>query len=84
MAALSNAERRVLWASFMEELSIGREALPLTKPELRAVVNAIDGWLDANAGSLNSAIVAAGGGALAVKQRVRLAVYVLRSRYNVS
>lgn len=82
MAVLTNAQRRAIWAEVMQELSTEGAPVSLTKPELRLVINAIDGWLDDNAAGLNAAINAAGGSSLTVKQKVRLSAKVLLDRYR--
>jgi hypothetical protein len=48
MAVLSDAERFALWTKFMAKASDERQSLSLTKPDLRAAVDAIDGWVDSN------------------------------------
>lgn len=85
MAALTDAERHALWGRFMSDLSNEREALgALTKADLRAAVDAVDAWADANAGSFNSAIPQPARGVLTAKQKARLLLYVIRRRYEVA
>jgi hypothetical protein len=79
MAVLSDALRRELWAEFMQ---VNREALGITKADLRAAVDAIDTWLDSNAAALNTAIPQPARGALAAAQKARLLALVALKRYG--
>lgn len=49
MATLTTEQRATLWAELMRELSRDGETVGITKPELRAAVDALDTWLDTNA-----------------------------------
>lgn len=80
MAALTEEERKEIWAEFQREASAKREALPLTKAQLRAAVNALDDYFDANGAALNSAIPQPARGALTTRQKLFLVVYVLTQR----
>jgi hypothetical protein len=81
MAVLSDPDRFELWAAFMQEQS-GRHAdLPLTKAELRAAVDALDDFLNANAAAINSAIPQPARGALSASQKALLLEYVIQRRY---
>jgi len=51
---------------------------------LQAAVDAVDGWLDANAASLNAAIPVEARTTLTVKQKAQLLVYVIRRRFEVA
>lgn len=81
MAALSSADRQELWAEYQLEISKAREALGLSKADLRAAVDAIDDWLNTNAAALNSAIPQPARGALSTPQKARLLNAVVRQRY---
>ena len=84
MAALPDSDRRILWSVFMEGLSGRRERLALTKEELRSAVDAIDGWVDANATSFNQTIPLPARTALSARQKVELLTFVVRRRFEVS
>ena len=56
MAALSENDRVSVWATVMERASEERASVNLTKEELRAAIDAVDDWIDANAASFNSAL----------------------------
>lgn len=80
MAVLSNAERAALWADVMRQ----GESFALTKADLRAAVDAVDAWADANASSFNSAIPQPARGALTTRQKALLLMFVIRRRWEVS
>jgi hypothetical protein len=67
MAVLSEQERFDVWAEAMRGRVPG--ALELTKPELRAAVDAMDDWIDANSASFNSSIPQPARAALTTKQK---------------
>jgi len=81
MAALSETERRAVWADFMRELSNERDPLPLLKTDLRAAVDALDDFLVANAAAVNNAIPEPAKSALTTAQKARLLMFVVRKRY---
>lgn len=83
MAVLSNADRQAEWAEFMREISHEREAIAVDKNELRAAVNAIDDWVDANVASFNAAIPQPARSALTAKQKARLLMRVVKRRFEV-
>lgn len=84
MATLSPAERQALWAEFMRRLSRERQQVgALTKVDLRAAVDAIDDWIDANAGSVNAAIPLPARSALTAKQKALLFFSVADRRFGV-
>lgn len=80
--ALTAQQRAELNARIMQEKSAIREVLPLSKTDLRAAINAVDDWLDANAASLNSAIPQPARGALTTAQKTELVFYVMHKRFR--
>lgn len=84
MAVLPDADRITVWAGWMRELSNNRTPMSLTKDQLRAVIDAIDDWVDANAVSLNQAIPQPQRGILTARQKAQLLVYVVTRRFEVS
>jgi hypothetical protein len=56
----------------------------LTKADLKAAVDAIDAWIDANAASFNQAIPQPARGALTAKQKAWLFFFVVRRRFEVA
>lgn len=82
MATLSPADRQSVWAQWQRENTL--PCGPLTKPELRAAVDAIDGWIDANAAAFNAAIPLPARTSLSAKQKVWLFFFVIRQRFEVA
>jgi hypothetical protein len=80
MTVLPDGDRASVWAESMRQ----GEALALTKADLRAAVNAIDGWADANAGAFNTAIPQPARSALSAKQKALLLMMVIRRRFEVT
>lgn len=83
MAVLDEANRFELWARFMREPEVG-ETYEITKQQLRAAVDGLDDFLNANEGAINSAIPQPARGSLTTRQKARLLRYVVRQRYEVS
>lgn len=82
MAVLTDPDRAAVWAEMMREVSNQRAAFGnLSKADLRAAVNAIDDFLNTNAGALNSAIPQPARGALTTPQKALLLMYVVSRRY---
>lgn len=84
MAVLSDNDRATLWAALMREISATGQTVSITKPDLRAAVNAADQWADDNAASFNSAIPQPARSALTAQQKARLLLFVIRRRFEVS
>lgn len=84
MPVLTDADRSAQWARAMRDMSDVREALGVNKPELRAALDAIDGWVEANAASFNAAIPLPARTALSAKQKARLLMLVLQRRFEVT
>jgi hypothetical protein len=83
MAVLSDTERLRVWRGLMRYWSALREALgALTKADLRAAVDAADGWLDTNAASFNSAIPQPARGQLTTAQKALLLAVVALARHD--
>jgi hypothetical protein len=83
MAVLPDSDRQALWAQFMGELSSERARIALAKSDLRAAVDSIDAWVDANAPSFNQAIPQPARSGLTPRQKARLLLYVVRRRFEV-
>lgn len=84
MAILSDGNRAGCWAQYMSDIGARREACPVTKTDLRAAVDAIDAWVDANATAFNQAIPQPARGALTAKQKAELLVRVVLRRFEVA
>jgi len=83
MAVLTEADRARIWRGFMRHESGRGSALGLTKPDLRAAVDATDDWIEANAASYNAALPQPARGALTQEQKALLFMAVTLTRYNV-
>ena len=81
MAVLSEADRAEMTAQIMRALSAEWEALGITKPQLRAAVDAADAWIDANSSSYNTALPVAARNNLTPRQKARLLVFVIQKRF---
>ena len=81
MAVLSDPDRIDAWANWMRT---NVEDVSITKPQLRAAVDAIDSWADANAVSLNAAIPQPARGSLTAPQKARLLTLVIQHRFERS
>jgi hypothetical protein len=84
MAVLSNADRQAESDRYQRDASADRTPIPVTKAQMKAVVDAIDDWVDANVTSFNNAIPQPQRGLLTAKEKARLLVYVVRRRYEVA
>ena len=81
MAALSNADRGVVWSDAMRYFSQSGDVLAVKKADLRAAVDALDTFLDTNAATINAAIPQPARGALSASQKALLLSYVIAKRY---
>ena len=79
MAQLTAEQRRDLWAAYMRA---NDGAISVTKPDLRAAVDALDTWIDANAATINQAIPQPARGALSARQKARLLMAVVTARFS--
>lgn len=81
MAALLDADRIAIWVESMKD---GGWTSPITKTDLRAAINAIDDWVDANAVSFNTSIPQPAREQLTAKQKARLLMWVIKRRFEVA
>ena len=84
MAVLPDSDRANIWAQFMQVLSNDHDPLGLSKPDLRAAVNAIDDWVNTNAAVFNLAIPQPARTVLTARQKARILALVVLRRYEVS
>ena len=68
----------------MAGASARREPLPLTKADLRAAIDAVDAWAEANAATFNLAIPQPARAALTPRQKAELLATVVRRRWEVT
>lgn len=85
MAELSEQDRAAVWADVMRQaaltIRLDHPVSNITKPDLRAAVNALDTWLDSNAASANAALPQPARGSLSTEQKAALLMYVIARRY---
>ncbi len=84
MAALGTQDRETLFSDYASDISNRRLSTSLTKADLRAAINAIDDWADANQTSFNQAIPQPARSALTAKEKAQLLMAVLKRRWEVS
>lgn len=82
MAVLPENDRAAVHAELMRQLSDAREPCGVTKPDLRAAVDALDAFLDANASALNNAIPQPARSTLTTPQKARLLAFVALKRWG--
>lgn len=82
MANLGDAERGGVRDRMMSDPEIAAEMFGnMTKADLRAAVDALDAYLEANKAAINSAIPQPARGQMTTKQKARLLVLVVERRY---
>lgn len=81
MATMTEPDRITTWAELMRAISADGEPVAINKAELKAAVDAIDDFFDANAATLNNALPAAAKAGLTTEQKARLLMAVISHRY---
>ncbi len=81
MSVLPDADRIKAWADLMRKFSDDRQSITITKTDLRAAVDALDSWIDANAATINAALPQPARGNLTTQQKAILLMYVITQRY---
>lgn len=81
MAVLSDQDRADLCVAISRDVSDVREALGVSRADLRAALNAADVWADANAASYNAALPLPARTVLTANQKARLLMYVIKQRF---
>lgn len=84
MAILTDIQRIEIRNDIMVSLSQHRETILLNKLDLQGAVNAVDNWINANAGSFNAALPVPVQIALTAKQKLRLFLSVVQKRFNIA
>lgn len=79
MAVLNTNQRAEAFAQLMRSLP---GTVGITKPDLRAALDAVDDWLDANAASLNSAIPQPARANLTPSQKAHILAFVATHRFK--
>lgn len=81
MAVLTDESRTITWAEAMQLFSGAGESVSITKADLRAAVDALDSFMNTNAGAINTAIPQPARAALSTPQKARLLMLVIQRRY---
>lgn len=84
MAVLTDSQRYDLWAQLMRDLSGDHEPITLGKGDLRAALDAVDGWVETNQASFNQALPTVARTGLSARQKSRLLRVVVGRRFEVS
>jgi len=84
MAVLIDNDRITMMQKFAQDMSGTRTAVSIVKADLRAAVNAIDDWVEANASAFNTTIPQPARGALTTQQKAKRLWYVVQRRFEVS
>jgi hypothetical protein len=80
MAVLSEADRQTVYERFMQQ---AQGPIPILKPDVRAAVNALDDWYNANAASANQALPPAARSGLTQADKALLSNLIVTQRYGV-
>lgn len=83
MPELSDTDRMRIWRGLMRWWSNLRESLALTKPELRAAIDATDTWIDDNQAGYNAALPSAARTNLTLAQKTLLFCAVALARVSI-
>ena len=78
MATLSLQDRFDVWADLMRQ-NLG--TVSITKPQLRAAIDALDDFMDQNATAINNALPVAARTNLTVPQKAAVLSAVIAKRY---
>lgn len=79
MAVLADQDRADCCADYQRDPLMG--PIGVTKPDLRAALNALDDFLNTNAATINSAIPLPARTSLTTAQKAMLLMYVVQKRY---
>lgn len=82
MATLIDEDRAAIWGVYMAQLSGRREAMGLTKSELRDSIDAVDNWLDTADASIYQALPETAQEALTASQVRDIFMLVLSKRHE--
>ena len=83
MAVLDEASRTEVWAELMRKYSRDGETIGITKQDLRAAVDALDDFMDANAATINNALPQPAKAELTSAQKALMLSFVVLKRYKV-
>lgn len=78
MAVLTDTQRAEVAAAFMQQ---ARGPHTIHKPDIRAAVDGLDSWYDANAVAANQAIPQPARGAMSLEDKALLSNLIVTKRY---
>lgn len=81
MAVLSDNDRLAGYVEFLNLRNLDRDALEITKPNVRAAFDALDDWVTSQQATINAAIPQPARTALTTPQKAKLLIAVLNRRY---
>ena len=82
MAVLPDADRVEVWARLMEDVSQRGDGVPgMTKANWRAVIDAVDDWVNANSASYNAALPLPFRTNATAAQKALVLMWVVQRRY---
>jgi hypothetical protein len=81
--SLTTPQRRQVWKDWVQQLSDKREALNVSKAELKAAIDGIDEFLDNNQAEINKAIPLPARTNLTARQKAELLSIVVLKRFKV-
>ena len=79
----TDAQRNAAHQEFVAELTRLLQATSLLKPDIRAMIDALDAWWDLNVVAANLAIPQPARGQLDTDTKVKAFIMLLRNRYGV-
>lgn len=77
MTVLNAVSRVEIWVELMRDFSSNGESIGVTKPELKAAIDALDDFLDGNAATINTAIPHPARDTLTAQQKALMLSYVV-------
>ena len=84
MAVLVDEDRRRVWGHLMRVWEAhGVGAIPVTKPDLRAAIDATDAWIESAQGAFNAALPQPFRGAATTAQKTLLFCFVAMRRAGI-
>ena len=81
MAQLTAQDRKDITAEWMEQMSRAGEGIDASKADVRAMIDAQDVWLDANAAAANQAIPQPARGAITTSGKGRAMTLIIAKRW---
>lgn len=81
MAVLDETQRFAAWAKYMRSNGLVGTHGPISKQQIRAALDAVDDWVNANQASFQAALPSPANAVLTKQQKAALLVYVVEKRF---